>query len=67
MARRGEARIVVLEAQPLHRQAQEYRLIDAATGEFERGRVRLADLVSRQPWAEDVPVQVSDDHSHSGQ
>ncbi|CCK62660.1 DUF3556 domain-containing protein [Mycobacterium canetti] len=62
----GEARIVVLDAQPLHRQAQEYRLIDAATGEFERGRVRVADLVSRQPWADDVPVQVSGHHSHSG-
>ena len=29
-----------------------------ATGEFERGYVRVADMVTRQPWADDVPVQV---------
>lgn len=52
----GEVRIVILDAQPIHRQDQRYRLIDAATGEFERGRVKVADLVSRQPSADDVPV-----------
>ena len=48
----------MLDAQPIHRQTQQYRLIDAATGEFERGVIRVADLVSRQPWADDVPVHV---------
>ena len=52
----GEVRIVMLDAQPIHRQTQQYRLIDAATGEFERGYVRVADMVTRQPWADDVPV-----------
>ena len=33
----GEVRVVLLDAQPIHRQRQEYRLVDAATGEFERG------------------------------
>jgi hypothetical protein len=33
-------------------------LVDAATGEFERGVVRVADMVVRQPWADDVPVEV---------
>ena len=54
----GEVRIVLLDAQPIHRQTQQYRLVDAATGEFEHGYVRVADMVTRQPWADDVPVQV---------
>jgi hypothetical protein len=32
--------------------------VDAATGEFERGYVRVPDMVTRQPWADDVPVHV---------
>jgi hypothetical protein len=54
-----EVRIVMLDAQPIHKQRQEYRLVDAATGEFERGIVRVADMVTRQPWDDDVPVQVT--------
>jgi Transmembrane protein of unknown function (DUF3556) len=54
----GEVRVVMLDAQPIHRQTQQYRLVDAATGEFERGYVRVADMVTRQPWADDVPVRV---------
>ena len=54
----GEVRVVMLDAQPIHKQSQQYRLVDAATGEFERGYVRVADMVTRQPWADDVPVQV---------
>ncbi|MCV7399537.1 DUF3556 domain-containing protein [Mycobacterium fragae] len=56
----GEVRVVLLDAQPIHRQTQAYRLVDAATGEFERGYVRVADMVTRQPWADDMPVQVDD-------
>lgn len=55
----GELRVILLDAQPIHRQTQEYRLLDAATGEFERGTVKVADMVTRQPWADDVPVQVA--------
>ena len=54
----GEVRVVMLDAQPIHRQTQQYRLVDAATGEFERGHVCVADMVIRQPWADDVPVHV---------
>src|SRR5246500_2545759 len=54
----GEGRVVMLDAQPIHRQTQQYRLGDAATGEFEGGYVRVADMVTRQPWADDVPVHV---------
>ncbi|MBO0852630.1 MAG: DUF3556 domain-containing protein [Nocardia sp.] len=56
----GEVRIALLDAQPIHRQDQQYRLIDAATGEFERGRIRVADMVESQPWADDLPVQLID-------
>jgi hypothetical protein len=55
----GEVRVVMLDAQPIHHQTQQYRLVDAATGEFERGYVRVADMVTRQPWDDDIPVQVT--------
>ena len=54
----GEIRILLLDAQPIHKQTQQYRLVDAATGEFESGFVRVADMVTRQPWDDDVPVHV---------
>ncbi|WP_025735998.1 DUF3556 domain-containing protein [Mycobacterium genavense] len=54
----GEVRVVLLDAQPIHQQTQSYRLVDAATGEFERGIVKVADMVTRQPWDDQVPVQV---------
>ena len=55
----GEIRVLLLDAQPIHKQRQEYRLVDAATGEFERGYVKVADMVTRQPWDDTVPVHVS--------
>ncbi|MEP9365426.1 DUF3556 domain-containing protein [Nocardioides sp. CN2-186] len=55
----GDVRVVLLEAQPIHRQTQEYRLVDAATGELERGYVAVADMCARQPCATDVPVHVT--------
>ncbi|VEG57315.1 Transmembrane protein of uncharacterised function (DUF3556) [Mycolicibacterium aurum] len=55
----GEVRVLLLDAQPIHKQRQEYRLVDAATGEFERGYVMVADMVTRQPWDDTVPVQVT--------
>jgi hypothetical protein len=54
----GEVRIVLIDSQPIHRQRQEYRLVDAATGEFERGYIEVADMVTRQPWDDTVPVHV---------
>ncbi|HEX3545670.1 MAG TPA: DUF3556 domain-containing protein [Mycobacterium sp.] len=61
----GEVRVVLIDAQPIHRQTQQYRLVDAATGEFESGYVKVADMVTRQPWDDDVPVHVYD-RSHVG-
>ncbi|MCW2795361.1 DUF3556 domain-containing protein [Nocardioides sp.] len=60
----GEVRVILMHAQPFHRSTQEYRLIDAATGEFERGEVEVADLASRQPWDMDVPMRVTRTREH---
>jgi Transmembrane protein of unknown function (DUF3556) len=54
----GEVRVVILDSQPIHVQRQEYRLVDAATGEFERGYVDVAEMANAQPWADDIPVHV---------
>ena len=55
----GEVRVVILQAQPFHRGTQAYRLVDAATGELERGYVEVRDCVDRQPTDHDVPVHVT--------
>ncbi len=52
----GEVRVVILDAQPIHKPTQEYRLVDAATGEFERGYCNVVDMATTQPWADDIPV-----------
>jgi Transmembrane protein of unknown function (DUF3556) len=54
----GDVRVVILDAQPIHTQRQQYRLVDAATGEFERGYIDVNDMVTTQPWADDLPVHV---------
>ncbi|MFE1883264.1 DUF3556 domain-containing protein [Streptomyces diastatochromogenes] len=46
----GELRVIVLESQPMQRQCQHYRIVDAATGPIEEGCVTVADMVARQPW-----------------
>jgi Transmembrane protein of unknown function (DUF3556) len=55
----GEVRVVLIDGQPIHIQAQRYRLVDAATGEFESGYIKVADAVTRQPWDDAVPVHVT--------
>jgi hypothetical protein len=58
----GELRVIVLESQPIHRQRQHYRILDAATGVIEQGYVTIQDMVSRQPWPDEadptIPVRV---------
>ncbi len=54
----GEVRVVLIDAQPIHVQAQRYRLVDAAAGEFESGYIRVSDAVTRQPWDDNLPVHV---------
>lgn len=53
-----ELRVLILDGQPIQRQRQRYRIVDAATGELERGEFRVADVVARQPWEHDVPITV---------
>ncbi|MFL6072725.1 MAG: DUF3556 domain-containing protein [Mycobacteriales bacterium] len=53
----GEVRVIVLDGQPIHRQRQSYRLLDAATGELERGHIRVRDMLARQP-CDDTPLPV---------
>lgn len=50
----GELRCVFVEAQPLGRSTLAYRIVDAATGERERGELDVADLRARQPWCATV-------------
>jgi hypothetical protein len=56
----GDLRVVMLESQPIHRQRQHYRIVDAATGLVEEGYVDVAEMVSRQPWLDadgTIPVR----------
>lgn len=58
----GEVRVIILEAQPIQRQTQAYRIVDAKTGVIEEGYVDVAGMLSRQPWPEpgdDYPVHVT--------
>ena len=59
----GEVRVVMLEAQPFTLRfasaTQRYRLVDAATGTFEEGYVKVPDMVVRQPTDLDIPVHVT--------
>lgn len=56
----GELRVIVLESQPIHRQWHRYRIVDAATGLVEQGRVLVRDMAARQPWLDEqdptIPV-----------
>lgn len=59
----GDLRLVILESQPIHRQRQHYRIVDAATGLIEEGYVDVADMLSRQPWLDgDGTLPVYDVH-----
>jgi transmembrane protein DUF3556 len=49
----GQVRVVMVESSPMFGKYQEYRLVDAATGEFERGRVKISDMLERQPGGRD--------------
>jgi hypothetical protein len=58
----GEVRVIILEGQPIHRQRQAYRIVDAKTGELERGYVDVAAMLERQPWprpGDEFPVRIT--------
>jgi hypothetical protein len=47
----GELRCIFVESQPLGRRSLAYRIVDASTGEIERGMLSTTELRSRQPWS----------------
>jgi hypothetical protein len=55
----GEFIVVWVESQPIHRKAQEYKVIDAALGVIERGTWRVADAVKEQPWLPNGPIPLN--------
>jgi Transmembrane protein of unknown function (DUF3556) len=57
----GELIVVWVESQPVHRDDQAYKVIDAALGVIERGTWKVADAVAEQPWLPNgpIPVQVT--------
>jgi hypothetical protein len=46
----GELRCVLVEAQPIHRPALAWRIVDAATGPIAAGTLAISALRARQPW-----------------
>jgi hypothetical protein len=55
----GDLRVVMMESQPFGRPAQQYRIVDAASGLVEQGEVDVADMITRQPWDGSLPFRVS--------
>ena len=45
-----------IESQPIHRNYQEYRVIDAALGVVERGTYVVRDATDEQPWLPNGPI-----------
>jgi hypothetical protein len=50
--------VVLLDAQPIHNQLRSTGWSTRRPGNLERGYVRIADMVTRQPWDDNLPVQV---------
>ena len=47
----GELRCIFVESQPLLGSQMTYQIVDAASGVVERGKLPVAELQTRQPWA----------------
>nr|WP_314142795.1 DUF3556 domain-containing protein [uncultured Rhodococcus sp.] len=54
----GEFLVVWIESQPIHKNYQEYQVIDAALGVIERGTYKVADAINEQPWLPNGPIPV---------
>jgi Transmembrane protein of unknown function (DUF3556) len=52
----GEFVVAWVESQPIHKDRQEYKVIDAALGVVERGSYLVADSVAEQPWLPNGPI-----------
>ena len=54
----GDLRVIMMESQPFGQPAQQFRIVDAASGLVEQGEVDVADMITRQPWDGDLPFRV---------
>jgi hypothetical protein len=54
----GEVIVVYIESQPIHIPRQQYRVVDLALGELERGYIEVADMLASQPWLDHGPIPV---------
>ncbi|MFC9790268.1 DUF3556 domain-containing protein [Rhodococcus sp. NPDC127528] len=52
----GEFLVAWVESQPIHKNFQEYKVIDAALGVIERGTYRVRDAIDEQPWLPNGPI-----------
>lgn len=53
----GDLRCVFLESQPINRPWMHWRIVDAAEGLVDEGRIVVRDLLGHQPWPEgDIPL-----------
>jgi hypothetical protein len=54
--RPGDVRCLFVESQPIHRPTMDWRIVDAATGELDRGTLSVRELAHLQPWGEPTPA-----------
>ena len=54
----GDLRVLALESQPMGKPWVHWRILDAADGLVEEGRVVVADLLDHQPWPDDGAIDV---------
>ena len=55
----GDLRCVFLESQPMGKPWMHWRIVDAASGLLDEGRVVVQDLLAHQPWPEDDAIDIS--------
>lgn len=52
----GEFIVAWVESQPIHKDRQQYKVIDAALGVIESGSYKVADSVDELPWLPNGPI-----------
>lgn len=57
----GELRCIFVESQPMFQGTLAYRIADAKTGRLEAGKLKIRDLMRRQPWATRQTISVPPD------
>jgi hypothetical protein len=55
---RGELIVAWVESQPIQKDSQEYKVIDAALGIIERGSYKVADAAEEVPWLPNGPIRL---------